>query len=185
MAITQKEINTLLETEEYERRIKAVVKEYRSERFYDDQEYDDLVQVAYLAVIDLLIRRDTTDGLRRVYKNAILSRLREENRKTLFVKIAPKHFKEQVKEVSQISFEEFGDGMVSTDDESLTTQLVFDGVMDSLTDDQQNIVRLKLAGHNKCEIARMLGLKSRNYVDRQWKKIEWRFAEHFGIGYDD
>lgn len=185
MAITMEEIGTLLETDEWQRRIKAAVVDFRRIRFYDDQDYEALVQVAFLAVIDKLMKRGTVDGLRGVYHNAIFHELRKDNRKMAIVKIPPREFKKEIQKYSQVPLDAFTENAGCIDDLSLTTKVAYDDVMDSLTDDQRKIARMRLAGYNNCAITRKLGFTNRHYVDREWKKIQRRFAEHFCVPIDE
>lgn len=130
----------------------------------------DLRQEAYATFLELVQKQKDRTQLYLHYRMAVKSRLRYYMEHNYPVKIPHKKFYREIKNIKLVCYESLPESEYEKDDED-ASQSRCDDFIESLTEEQREILRLREEGMHEEAIGECLGHKSADHVCRQMAKI--------------
>lgn len=175
MEVTREEQNQLLS--EFQPRIADAVVKFHARIHYRSSDKPELMQVAYLAFLNLVRKAKDRETLRKTYFRAITSSLFYFYEDEGPVHIRHAQYYKVIKTLEYVSYEELPETICAAPDQTVRLAPALRSFMERLTPEQREMVRLKLEGRHYWEIKERMGLTSHDCVFRQFKQMRAIFAE--------
>lgn len=177
MNLTKDEKDTLFN--EYKPKLDRLVGCFHGLVPFDNKDWEDFRQEAYLAFMEQVQRKKDREELRRTYFYAVISQLFYYHERCFPLHISHRNFYHDFKKIRFVLFGDLenDDRMAVEDDGCLPA--CFDEYLDSLTEEQREMMRLHWEGLDQKDIQERLKQKSADYTYRQFRKMRKKFSDCF------